>query len=170
MPRRDTRSKSVPPSTRKSTPGDTTKSNQGTPQTTPNNAAEPSKTTASSPTVATPAPGSGLFSQMAATAGGVAIGSVLGRAIGGLFEKSSETKEQRSSMDAVEKPKISSADSTPGAPENDDRSVEECNMEIKQFFSCIDKEVDAKVCEGFKEAMKQCKAKAASRISLFDHL
>ncbi|XP_035913784.1 hemiasterlin resistant protein 1-like [Anopheles stephensi] len=167
MPRRDTRAKSVPSSPRKSSPIDTSKSKQGTGQTPPHNATEPSKATLP-PTVTTPAPGSGLFSQMAATAGGVAIGSVLGRALGGLFEKSSETKEQPAV--GVDKEKQSAMESSASsAPENDD-PVEECTMEIKQFLSCVGKEADEKICEGFKEAMKQCKAKAASRISLFDHL
>uniref|UniRef100_A0A182RMI6 CHCH domain-containing protein n=1 Tax=Anopheles funestus TaxID=62324 RepID=A0A182RMI6_ANOFN len=163
MPRRDTRSKSVPPS-RKSTTTDT-KSQHGSGQSVPTNVSEPTKSP-TAPTLATPAPGSGLFSQMAATAGGVAIGSVLGRALGGLFERS-EPKEQ--STDAVEKEKKPAMESIPATTDKSGPN-EECSLEIKQFLSCVDKEMDAKICEGFKEAMQQCKTKAASRISLFDHL
>ncbi|XP_053665274.1 hemiasterlin resistant protein 1-like [Anopheles marshallii] len=158
MPRRDTRSKTVPPS-RKFTTTDT-KSQHGTGQSVPAKAeAEPTK----SPSAST-APGSGLFSQMAATAGGVAIGSVLGRALGGLFERS-EPKD--ASTNAVEKDQKSAMESI--TPDRS-ASVEQCSMEIKQFLSCVDKEMDVKICEGFKEALQQCKTKAASSISMFDHV
>uniref|UniRef100_A0A182MTT2 CHCH domain-containing protein n=1 Tax=Anopheles culicifacies TaxID=139723 RepID=A0A182MTT2_9DIPT len=163
MPRRDNRSKSVPPS-RKSTTGDS-KSQHGTGQSVPTKAAEPTKTP-TVPTVPTPAPGSGILSQMAATAGGVAIGSVLGRVLGGLFERS-ETKEQ--SADAATSGQKSAMDSATATTERT-TPVEECTMEIKQFLSCLDKEMDVKVCEGFKEAMHQCKTKASARVSMFDHL
>ncbi|XP_052898177.1 hemiasterlin resistant protein 1-like [Anopheles moucheti] len=162
MPRRDTRSKTVPPS-RKSTTTDT-KSQHGTGQSVPTKAAaEPTKSP-TAPTVATPAPGSGFFSQMAATAGGVAIGSVLGRALGGLFERS---EPKAVSTDAVEKEQQSAMELT--KPDKS-ASVEPCGMEIKQFLSCVDKEMDVKICEGFKEAMQQCTTKANFRIPMFDHV
>uniref|UniRef100_A0A182WKG4 CHCH domain-containing protein n=1 Tax=Anopheles minimus TaxID=112268 RepID=A0A182WKG4_9DIPT len=164
MPRRDNRSKSVPPS-RKATTTDS-KSQHGIGQSFPTNATEPSKSPPV-PTVAAPAPGSGLFTQMAATAGGVAIGSVLGRAFGGLFERS-ETKEQ--SADTVTSDKKSAMETMVAATPEKSASAEECTMEIRQFLSCVDKEMDVQVCEGFKEAMQQCKTKSDSRISLFEHL
>uniref|UniRef100_A0A182K642 CHCH domain-containing protein n=1 Tax=Anopheles christyi TaxID=43041 RepID=A0A182K642_9DIPT len=160
MPRRDTRARPVPPS-RKSTD---TKSQHGTEKSTTGSASEPTKTAPATAAIPTPA-APGLFSQMAATAGGVAIGSVLGRALGGLFERS-EPKE--SSTDAVVKEKQTAMEAATVSEKSS--PMEECNLEIKQFLSCIDKEVDAKICEGFKEAMQQCKSRASSRTSpVFHH-
>uniref|UniRef100_A0A182X507 CHCH domain-containing protein n=1 Tax=Anopheles quadriannulatus TaxID=34691 RepID=A0A182X507_ANOQN len=160
MPRRDTRARTVPPS-RKSTD---TKSHHGgtgksaSPPSSGSSAAEPTKPAPSAIPAAPAAPG--LFSQMAATAGGVALGSVLGRALGGLFERT-EPKDPQSA-DVLEKEKQSAvgqgaADTEKSAP------PDVCNQEIKQFLTCVDREADVKICEGFKEAMQQCKNRASTK-------
>uniref|UniRef100_A0A182PHG9 CHCH domain-containing protein n=1 Tax=Anopheles epiroticus TaxID=199890 RepID=A0A182PHG9_9DIPT len=106
----------------------------------------------------------GIFSQMAATAGGVALGSILGRALGGLLEP----KEQGAV--ATDKEKQSAMEAATASVPDKKPPTEECNLEIKQFLSCIDREADVKICEGFKEAMQQCKNKASSSSSLFSHV
>uniref|UniRef100_A0A182HLV4 Uncharacterized protein n=1 Tax=Anopheles arabiensis TaxID=7173 RepID=A0A182HLV4_ANOAR len=159
MPRRDTRARTVPPS-RKST--DTKSHHGGTGKSasppSSSNAAEPTKP-APSAIPATPA-APGLFSQMAATAGGVALGSVLGRALGGLFERT-EPKDPQSA-DALEKEKQSAVEQGAAVTEKS-APPDVCNLEIKQFLTCVDREADVKICEGFKEAMQQCKNRASTK-------
>ncbi|KFB50784.1 AGAP005580-PA-like protein [Anopheles sinensis] len=151
MPRRDSRSKTVPPALNKSPTSD---SKKGSTSTSPNVA--PSGTpSASEPQTKpnTPA-GSGFLAQMAATAGGVAIGSAVGRALGGLFD-GTETKDEKSNVIPVEPKVASSAISTEPAKH---AASGECEWEIKRFVACVlDDPADMKLCEGFMEAMRQCK-------------
>uniref|UniRef100_A0A182FXT8 Uncharacterized protein n=1 Tax=Anopheles albimanus TaxID=7167 RepID=A0A182FXT8_ANOAL len=106
-----------------------------------------------------PAPGSGMFAQMAATAGGVAIGSVLGRAFGGLFERSGSEPQREENADSIGA-KVLRTDAEGKTAGNEHELVSnDCNWEIKRFLACIDEQHDAKLCEDFKEAMHQCKLK-----------
>lgn len=80
---------------------------------------------------------------MAATAGGAAIGSAVGHTIGhamtGLFS-------EESNKTAAASPAETSATGTP------------CSWEIKQFLECAQHQSDLSMCEGFSEALRQCKA------------
>uniref|UniRef100_A0A182R1A1 CHCH domain-containing protein n=1 Tax=Anopheles farauti TaxID=69004 RepID=A0A182R1A1_9DIPT len=164
MPRRDSRpAQKANPRTSKSTESEL---QHGSARTSPNkppttNVSEPPKPTAS--TVGAPAPGSGLLSQMAATAGGVAIGSVVGRALGGLFERS-EVKEQTPNTDETVS-KATAAVDTKSAKGSAEMDV--CSVEIQQFLSCAEKEVDLKICEGFKEAMQQCRESSGRKSQFY---
>ncbi|ETN59221.1 hypothetical protein AND_009193 [Anopheles darlingi] len=111
-----------------------------------------------------PAPGSGMFAQMAATAGGVAIGSVLGRALGGLFERSGTETQKEENAESIEAKVHTDARGKVAVNEHELAS-DDCNWEIKQFLACIDEQRDAKLCEGFKEAMHQCKLKKSLEIT-----
>lgn len=91
-----------------------------------------------------------LMGQMAATAGGVAIGSAVGHTIGhamtGLFSGgSNEAAAAPTSVQA--QPQGTSAPAT-GA----------CSWEVKQFLECAQNQSDLSLCEGFNEALRQCKA------------
>uniref|UniRef100_A0A182NHQ9 CHCH domain-containing protein n=1 Tax=Anopheles dirus TaxID=7168 RepID=A0A182NHQ9_9DIPT len=152
MPRRESRSSKQTPPTSKSAKPDT--------KPPPAGIAEPAKPTTS--VAGAPAPGSGLLSQMAATAGGVAIGSVLGRALGGFFERS-EVTEQKPETNEVEKKAATPVDTRVEKGSAEDVT---CTVEMQQFLSCADRAVDLKICEGFKEALQQCK-KASGRTSPF---
>ncbi|XP_076473979.1 coiled-coil-helix-coiled-coil-helix domain-containing protein 2 isoform X2 [Bombus vancouverensis nearcticus] len=96
-------------------------------------ATAPAHPPASTPMVAQPQQPS-LMGQMAATAGGVAIGSAVGHTIGhavtGLFSGGS------------------SEAAAGGA----------CAWEVKQFLECAQNQSDLSLCEGFNEALRQCKA------------
>lgn len=88
--------------------------------------------------------------QMAATAGGVAIGSAVGHTIGhamtGLFSGGSS--------DAVE---TAAPAATQAAPSSTPAGGA-CSWEIKQFLECAQNQSDLTLCEGFNEALRQCKA------------
>lgn len=89
----------------------------------------------------------GLFGQMAATAGGVAVGSAVGHTIGhamtGLFSGGS-------SEPVAQAPAQSLAQSAGPQPQA-------CAWEVKQFLECASNQSDLSLCEGFNEALRQCK-------------
>ncbi|KYQ46576.1 Coiled-coil-helix-coiled-coil-helix domain-containing protein 2, mitochondrial [Trachymyrmex zeteki] len=98
-----------------------------------------------SPMVAQPQQPS-LMGQMAATAGGVAIGHTLGHAVTGLFSGGSEAATPA----AAEIPQPA-AQNIPAAP-----AAGACSWEVKQFLECAQTH-DLSLCEGFNEALRQCK-------------
>lgn len=89
--------------------------------------------------------------QMAATAGGVAIGSAVGHTIGhavtGLFSGGSSESAVAPAAPAVAQSAPASAP-IGGA----------CAWEVKQFLECANNQSDLTLCEGFNEALRQCKA------------
>lgn len=90
-----------------------------------------------------------LMGQMAATAGGVAIGSAVGHTIGhamtGLFSGGSEAPVAETAPQAA-------AQSAPAAP-----AAGACSWEVRQFLECAQNQSDLSLCEGFNEALRQCK-------------
>ncbi|XP_015605404.1 coiled-coil-helix-coiled-coil-helix domain-containing protein 2 [Cephus cinctus] len=116
--------------------------------------AQPPATTApaaSTPMVAQPQ-GPSLMGQMAATAGGVAIGSAVGHTIGhamtGLFSGGSSEAAAPAVQGA---PAQQSAVGAPAQPTG------ACAWEVKQFLECAQNQSDLTLCEGFNEALRQCK-------------
>lgn len=105
--------------------------------------------------MAAPSQGPGLMAQMAATAGGVAIGSAVGHTIGhamtGMFS-GSDSKEAAPvpQQQAAPVPQYAAAapEANAGGP---------CSWEIKQFLSCAQNQSDLTLCDGFNEALRQCK-------------
>lgn len=93
-----------------------------------------------------------LMGQMAATAGGVAIGSAVGHTIGhavtGLFSGGSSESAVAPAAPAVAQSAPASAAPIGGA----------CAWEVKQFLECANNQSDLTLCEGFNEALRQCKA------------
>lgn len=104
---------------------------------------------------AAPSPGGGMLANIATTAAGVAIGSAAGHAITGMFSGSGSSdapqtqaaapvgQQQPQSLYAAEQP------SNPTGP---------CAWEIKQFLQCAQQQSDLSLCEGFNEALRQCKS------------
>jgi len=93
-----------------------------------------------------------MFQQMAATAGGVAIGSAVGHTVGHMITGSmggggSEAAAAPAAQQAAPQP-INGAQEPNGA----------CAWEIKQFLQCAQGQSDISLCEGFNEALRQCKA------------
>ncbi|EFO18177.2 HemiAsterlin Resistant family member [Loa loa] len=98
--------------------------------------------------MAPPSRGPGLMGQMAATAGGVAIGSAVGHAVGNMLTgggghgNSDETavsgKQQMEQQQQYRNP---------------------CEFEWKQFMECTETQNDLSLCQSFNEIFKQCRAK-----------
>uniref|UniRef100_A0A182QWP1 CHCH domain-containing protein n=1 Tax=Anopheles farauti TaxID=69004 RepID=A0A182QWP1_9DIPT len=105
--------------------------------------------------MAAPSQGPGLMAQMAATAGGVAIGSAVGHTVGhaltGMFS-GSDSKE------AAPVPAAAPQQYAPVAPQQAAGETGACAWEMKQFLSCAQNQSDLTLCEGFNEALRQCKA------------
>ncbi|XP_059617314.1 coiled-coil-helix-coiled-coil-helix domain-containing protein 2 isoform X2 [Phlebotomus argentipes] len=91
-----------------------------------------------------------MFKQMAATAGGVAVGSAIGHTMGhaltGMF--SGGDKEV-----AQQQPQQPMSNGQPG------QYSSPCSFEIEQFLQCAQGQSDLGVCEGFNEALRQCKTR-----------
>ncbi|KAF7696821.1 coiled-coil-helix-coiled-coil-helix domain-containing protein 10, mitochondrial [Silurus meridionalis] len=91
----------------------------------------------------------GLMAQMATTAAGVAVGSavghVMGSAITGAFSGSSSSDAPRPSPAPQEPARAAPPQAGP------------CLFEVRQFLDCATTQTDLSLCEGFNEALKQCK-------------
>lgn len=89
------------------------------------------------------------MAQMATTAAGVAVGSAVGHVIGGAltgaFGGGSSSSSEAAKPTNQEPPRP--APSQPGP----------CHFEVKQFLDCATNQNDLSFCEGFNEALKQCK-------------
>ncbi|XP_044758142.1 coiled-coil-helix-coiled-coil-helix domain-containing protein 2 isoform X1 [Coccinella septempunctata] len=95
----------------------------------------------------------GLFAQMAATAGGVAVGSAIGHTVGhavtGMFSGGgSETAPAPAPQQAAPIQQGNTSNVNENGP---------CGWEIKQFLECASTQSDLTLCQGFNEAMQQCK-------------
>ncbi|XP_072379345.1 coiled-coil-helix-coiled-coil-helix domain-containing protein 2 [Diabrotica undecimpunctata] len=107
--------------------------------------------------VPAPSQGPGLFGQMAATAGGVAIGSAIGHTVGhavtGMFSGggSSEAPVQQAPQQVAPQQQYAGA----GAAGEQGP----CSWEIKQFLQCSSTQSDLTLCQGFNEALQQCKVR-----------
>ncbi|XP_072207293.1 coiled-coil-helix-coiled-coil-helix domain-containing protein 10, mitochondrial [Excalfactoria chinensis] len=91
----------------------------------------------------------GLLAQMASTAAGVAVGSAVGHVVGGAISgafggssgpAAAPPQEPRLPPPAQQQP--------PFGP---------CHYEVKRFLECATSQQDLTLCEGFNEALKQCK-------------
>lgn len=92
-----------------------------------------------------------MFQQMAATAGGVAVGSAIGHTVGhavtGLFSGGSSDQPAPAAA-STEQQVQQYQGNEPSGP---------CAWEIKQFLQCAQNQSDLSLCEGFNEALRQCK-------------
>lgn len=90
----------------------------------------------------------GIMGQMMATAGGVAIGHTLGHAVTGLFSGGGSSEAV---APATAAPVQQHAESQAGP------SGGVCSYEIQQFLQCAQNQTDLTLCQGFNEAIRQCK-------------
>lgn len=92
----------------------------------------------------------GLMAQMATTAAGVAVGSavghVMGSALTGAFSGGSSSSSPEPAKPAYQEPP------RPAPPQQGP-----CHFEVRQFLDCATTQTDLSLCEGFSEALKQCK-------------
>ena len=82
---------------------------------------------------------------MAVTAGGVAIGSVVGSAVTGMMSGGSSSAPTAPAQPAQ-------------APAQQQQSISgPCALEIKDFIRCAENQSDLSLCQGFNQVMKDCK-------------
>ncbi|KAH8300863.1 hypothetical protein KR044_000517, partial [Drosophila immigrans] len=100
-----------------------------------------------------------MFQQMAATAGGVAIGSAIGHTVGhGLTSMfSGSDKEAAAAAPAAAAPAAPQQQQYYAQPTQANEPQGACAWEIKQFLQCAQGQSDLSLCEGFNEALRQCK-------------
>lgn len=100
-----------------------------------------------------------MFQQMAATAGGVAVGSAVGHVVGqgltGLFSGSGDKEAAPAAAapaaPAAQQQYYGGSAAQPNEPKGP------CSWEISQFLQCAQGQSDLTLCEGFNEALRQCK-------------
>ena len=110
--------------------------------------------------MAAPSQGPGLLGQMAATAGGVAIGSTVGHVVGHALTGggSSAPAAAAEAAPAAAAPAPAPLYPAQAAPTGPSEPTGPCAWEVKQFLQCAQGQSDISLCEGFNEALRQCKA------------
>lgn len=99
--------------------------------------------------------GPGLMGQMAATAGGVAIGSVVGHGISSALFGGGGSSERSQDVTYQEQAPAQYNDNPPQYSQNQQQSP--CAYELEQFMACAQNQTDVSLCQGFNEALKECK-------------
>jgi hypothetical protein len=103
---------------------------------------------------------------MAATAGGVAIGSTIGHvagsAITGMFSGGSSSSEpaQQQQAPPPQQQYYGQPQQGYGQPQQGQQQDGPCAWEVKQFIQCAQGQSDLTLCEGFNMALKECKQRA----------
>ncbi|XP_059147154.1 coiled-coil-helix-coiled-coil-helix domain-containing protein 10, mitochondrial-like [Physella acuta] len=95
----------------------------------------------------------GLFAQMAATAGGVAVGSAVGHVVGAALTGGGGGHSQEVA------PAPAPAAPAPQPAYNYNQSSNPCQYQLQQFLDCTQTQPDISLCAGFNEALKECKVR-----------
>jgi hypothetical protein len=104
--------------------------------------------------------GPGLMGQMAATAVGVGVGSAIGHTIGaamtggmgGRSEPAPAQQDAAYGQQQQQQPYYASEQQQAGGGP--------CQWEMKQFVECAQNQYDITLCQGFNDALKQCRLNA----------
>merc|ERR1712013_646897 len=110
----------------------------------------PARAPAPAPPAHPPAPQPkqpGMFAQMASTAAGVAVGSTIGHVagaaiVGGMSGSGGGEAQQQQAQQQQQQMRD---------PQNP------CEYEMKQFLDCAQNQSDVTLCQGFNDALRQCK-------------
>lgn len=87
----------------------------------------------------------GLFKQMAATAAGVAVGSAVGHAVGNAFTGGNSQPDAAVAQIPVAGPAAETPSNNP------------CQYHIDELIRCSQNQSDLNLCQGFSEALKECR-------------
>jgi hypothetical protein len=93
---------------------------------------------------------------MATTAAGVAVGSAVGHVAGAAI--TGAMGGGRDHSEAAPAPVQQAAQ--PAAPQQSRSALDEagpCRLEMKQFVECSQTQFDITLCQGFNEALKECR-------------
>ena len=91
---------------------------------------------------------------MAATAGGVAVGSAVGHTLGAAITGGFRGGDQQGAVQQASGPNAQPLYQTP----NEQFSADRCNLYQKEFMKCLDQaNGDSTQCQGFWEALKECR-------------
>merc|ERR1711892_1281728 len=99
-----------------------------------------------------------MMQQMAVTAGGVAVGSAVGHVVGAGVTSmfSGGSSDPAPAAAAPPPPAYAPPPPASAAPQE---VAGPCAFEIKQFIQCSQQQYDMTLCEGFNEALKECKSR-----------
>ncbi|KAJ1933423.1 hypothetical protein GGF37_006733 [Kickxella alabastrina] len=102
----------------------------------------------------------GMFAQMAATAGGVAVGSAVGHtmanAVGGLFGGSSDA--------AAAQPAAAPVQQSAYDQQQQSQFARSCDADAKAFTRCLESTGnDMSSCQYYLDMLKQCQAFSSSQ-------
>merc|ERR1719422_1005174 len=95
-----------------------------------------------------------MFKQMAATAGGVAVGSAVGHVVGSAITGGMGGGGGHSQPEQYQQPAYQQQPQYGQQPQEPQGA---CAWEIKSFIQCAQQQSDLSLCEGFNEALRQCK-------------
>jgi len=130
----------------------------------PPRASHPPATVPHQPTQPMMAPGAsqgpGIMGQMMATAGGVAIGSTVGHVVGHAITGGGRGGGEAAAEVASSGHDASSASAPIGnyGQQHQQQPQEgACSWEMKQFMNCAQTQHDLSLCEGFNEALRNCR-------------
>ena len=105
---------------------------------------------------------------MAATAGGVAVGSVVGHGMSSmLFGGGGSSAQSEPAPAQAQQPAAPQQYQDPYGYQQQppqyqqQQQGEACAWEVKQFVQCAQSQSDLSLCEGFNQALKECKSRSA---------
>lgn len=97
-----------------------------------------------------------MMQQMAVTAGGVAVGSAIGHTVGHGLTSLFSGSDKEAAAPAAAAPAAAAQQQYGGAAQSN-QPQGPCSWEIGQFLQCAQGQSDLTLCEGFNEALRQCK-------------
>jgi hypothetical protein len=103
--------------------------------------------------------GPGLMKQMAATAGGVAIGSTVGHVVGHALVGGMGGGGGGGGQQEVAQQQPAAAQQ-----QQQNQNQDPCAQEIQAFLRCAQGQHDITLCEGFNEAIRQCRQYGANQV------
>ncbi|XP_002739425.1 coiled-coil-helix-coiled-coil-helix domain-containing protein 2-like [Saccoglossus kowalevskii] len=108
--------------------------------------------------VGQPRQGPGMLGQIASTAAGVAIGSAVGHTIGHAMTGGGGGGSGGNQPDVTyQEPSAAQPYGAQPYQQQQQQPAQYCQFELKQFLECAQSTHDISLCDGFNQALKDCK-------------